>query len=298
MSESDLRLRACEARIRHTFRDPSLLRWALTHSSSATTRADSNERMEFLGDAVLGLVVCQHLYEMLPGAAEGELTKIKSAVVSRKVCARVAVELELGDALTLGQGMEAGEMLPSSLAAGVFESVVAAIYLDGGLEAAREFILRTMGPEIRAATDSEHHFNYKSQLQQFAQRHRKSTPHYELLDEKGPDHSKCFEIAVSLGSERFPSAWGPSKKDAEQKAAKLALVTLGELPEPDEDDTLDSNGEGDFNAALSSEEAEEDAVERIDAIDEPDNGASAAGAPEPSTPRRSRPRTGKARGVK
>lgn len=236
MSDFDARLRACEARIGYKFNDIKLLRWALTHASSAATRTDSNERMEFLGDAVLGLVVCQVLYERLPNSLEGELTKIKSAVVSRKVCARVAGQLRLAESLVLGQGMEAGEQLPSSLAAGVFEAIVAAIYLDGGIEAGREFILRVMGPEIRSATDSEHHFNYKSQLQQYAQRHRRSTPHYEMLDEKGPDHSKCFEIAVSIGNERFPSAWGPSKKDAEQKAAKLALVTLGELSADEEEE--------------------------------------------------------------
>lgn len=259
MSDLDARLSACQSRIGYEFQDISLLRWSLTHASSATLRTDSNERMEFLGDAVLGLIVCQELYQRLPNSLEGELTKIKSAVVSRKVCARVANTLQLAEALVLGQGMDAGENLPSSLAAGVFEAVVAAIYLDGGIEAAREFILRVMAPEIRAATDSEHHFNFKSQLQQYAQRHRKSTPHYELLDEKGPDHSKCFEIAVSLGHERFPGAWGPSKKDAEQKAAKLALISLGELPpdpEPEESEFDDEDYDFEYEDSEERETAE------------------------------------------
>lgn len=185
--------------------------------------------MEFLGDAVLGLVVCQYLYETLPNALEGDMTKIKSAVVSRRACARVARKLDLTDGLVLGQGMENGDHLPSSLAAGTLEAVIAAVYLDGGLDAARDFILEHMADELRRATDSQHHFNFKSQLQQWAQREMSATPVYELLDEQGPDHSKCFEIAVSIGRRQFPSAWGPNKKEAEQKAARIALETVGEL---------------------------------------------------------------------
>jgi ribonuclease-3 len=221
----------CQERIGYRFRDVALLQAALTHSSSASSRVDSYERLEFLGDAVLGLVVCQELYERLPDAMEGELTKIKSAVVSRKTCAQVAEKLRLPDALSLGQGMEPGDQLPKSLAAGVLESVIGAVYIDGGLDAAREFILTHMADEIRETTDSEHQFNYKSQLQQHAQRQLNGTPIYELLDEKGPDHSKCFEVAVTIGRRQFPGAWGPSKKEAEQKAAKLALVLLGVLEE-------------------------------------------------------------------
>jgi ribonuclease-3 len=228
-------LHRCQEQIGYQFRNVELLRGALTHASSADNRRDSNERMEFLGDAVLGLVVCQELYERLPNAMEGEMTKIKSAVVSRRVCARVAEKLRLADALVLGQGMDGGELLPRSLAAAALESVIAAVYLDGGLDAARRFILETMGEELRAATDSEHQYNYKSQLQQHAQRVLEATPQYELLDEKGPDHAKCFEVAVTVGGRQFPSAWGPSKKEAEQKAAQTALRMLGLLDDSDTD---------------------------------------------------------------
>jgi ribonuclease-3 len=152
-------------------------------------------------------------------------------VVSRRVCARVADVLRLTEALTLGQGMEPDEHLPKSLAAAALESVIAAIYLDGGLEPAREFILTNMEEEISQATRSDHQYNFKSQLQQHAQRHMNATPIYELLDEKGPDHAKCFEIAVSVGNRQFPSAWGPSKKEAEQKAAWLALKKLNVIRE-------------------------------------------------------------------
>jgi ribonuclease-3 len=222
-------LEACQDRIGYRFKDPTLLKAALTHASSADRRRDSNERMEFLGDAVLGLVVCQTLYEQMPNALEGDMTKIKSAVVSRRTCARVAYRLKLTDGLVLGQGMDTGEQLPKSLLAGTLEAVIAAVYLDGGLPAAERFIVEHMGPELEEARESQHQFNYKSQLQQWAQRELNATPIYELLDEKGPDHSKCFEVAVTIAGRQFESAWGPTKKEAEQKAANRALLTVGEV---------------------------------------------------------------------
>lgn len=230
MPTATSRLEACQKRIGYQFKNLKLLKAALTHSSVADHRRDSNERMEFLGDAVMGLVVCRELYDRLPDSMEGDLTKIKSAVVSRRTCADVADRLRLSEALLLGQGMEPGDQLPRSLGAAALEALIAAVYLDGGFDAAREFVLRHMKPDIDAACESQHQFNFKSQLQQYAQRELSGSPVYELLDEKGPDHAKCFEIAVSVGARRFPSAWGPSKREAEQKAAQLALVALGQLP--------------------------------------------------------------------
>lgn len=230
MAVAPIILDECQLRLGYRFRNPDILAVALKHASSADHRRDSNERMEFLGDAVLGLTVCEELFNALPDAQEGDLTKIKSAVVSRTTCARVALNLRLADALVLGQGINADGQIPRSILAAALESVIAAVYLDGGYLAAREFIVRVIRPELDAAIASEHHFNYKSQLQQHAQRLLGQTPHYEMLDEKGPDHSKCFEIAVSIGPQRFPGAWGPSKKEAEQKAALAALVELNVLP--------------------------------------------------------------------
>ena len=224
-------LEACQERTGYRFRNLALLKAAMTHSSSADTRQNSNERLEFLGDAVLGLVVCHALYERLPEAMEGDMTKIKSAVVSRRACARAADELRLSEVLKCGQGIDGGEHLPRSLAAAALEALIAAVYLDGGFEAARDFILRHMANELDRATESEHQFNYKSQLQQYAQRELGLTPSYTVLDEQGPDHSKCFEVAVSIGHRHFPSAWGPNKKEAEQKAAWHALKALGQLQE-------------------------------------------------------------------
>ena len=229
MSNPNGSLDACQKRIGYTFKNIDLLKTSMTHSSAAKHRGDSNERLEFLGDAILGVVVCQELFERFPDAQEGDLTKIKSAVVSRRVCADVAIGLGLIDWLIVGMGMESGDNLPRSLAAGVLEALIAAIHLDGGGEASRTFILTHMSDEICRAAESEHRFNYKSQLQQLAQQRWNATPQYDLLDEKGPDHSKCFEVAVAIGTRHYPGAWGPNKKEAEQKAALLALIDLGVL---------------------------------------------------------------------
>ena len=219
-------LERCERRIGYTFTDKSLLVAALTHASGAHHRLASNERLEFLGDAILGAVVCELLYCQYPDYLEGDLTKIKSVVVSRQTCAKISEGLGLQEFLVLGKGMTTHPSVPPSLLADVFESLAAAIYLDGGDCAAREFIQRYMGPEIELAAAGELGGNYKSLLQQMAQRENGSTPNYLLLDEKGPDHSKCFKISAQIGGQRFQGAWGRNKKEAEQRAARNALAEL------------------------------------------------------------------------
>ncbi|MFW6058944.1 MAG: ribonuclease III [Phycisphaeraceae bacterium] len=211
----------------YEFKDESLLNEALTHASSAGDRLKSNERMEFLGDAILGFVVCEYLYNHFTDLLEGELTKIKSTVVSRRVCAEVSQEINLAGMLNLGKGMAERDDLPHSIAAAVLESIIAAIYLDGGMEPAREFILRHMTAYIDEAATSTHQHNFKSVLQQYAQKALPHNPTYILLDEKGPDHAKAFEVCVDIGGRRFPPTWANSKKEAEQKAALEALKELG-----------------------------------------------------------------------
>lgn len=212
--------------LQYEFQDPELLITSLTHASCADHRVNSNERLEFLGDAVLGMVVCDVIYRNYAEWLEGELTKLKSIVVSRLVCAKVADEMGLTDLLILGNGVSSSVRLPTSLRAAVYESLIGALYVDGGFDVAREFVLRTLDDKIREWADSENRDNYKSALQQYVQRVLSTAPRYESLDEKGPDHSKCFEICVVVGHERFPSAWGPSKKTAEQEAARRALEIL------------------------------------------------------------------------
>ena len=218
-----------ETIIGHTFNNPQLLKEALTHASIADHRLNSNDRMEFLGDAVLDLIICEALYVRFPEYQEGDMTKVKSAVVSRRTCAEVANETGLTDLLLIGKGISSRSTMPSSLAAAVYESIVAALYLDGGFEVVKQYVLRTMGPKLEAIASNSHQHNYKAMLQQHAQKLLASTPVYELLDEKGPDHSKCFEVCVTIDGRRFNSAWGPNKKMAEQKAALLALEDLGVL---------------------------------------------------------------------
>jgi ribonuclease-3 len=222
-------LRQIEHTIGYKFSDPGILVRAFTHSSAVDSRLQSNERLEFLGDAILSVVICQTLFERFAGHLEGDLTKIKSMLVSRGICAQVAEELGLQNSLKVGKGMASVGTLPSSLAAGLLEAVIAAIYLDGGFDAACDFILGNFGSLVDAANAEEAHGNYKSLLQQYAQEQFSTTPVYVLLDEKGPDHNKCFESEVIVAEHHFPSAWGANKKEAEQKAAFNALTQLGVL---------------------------------------------------------------------
>jgi ribonuclease III len=208
-------LQRAEKIVGYTFKNPQLLKESLTHASIADSRLLSNERMEFLGDAVLDLIICEALYLKFPEYLEGELTKIKSAVVSRRTCAEVSIET------------------------GLIELLIIAIYLDGGFDAVKTYVLRTMGPKIEVIASNTHQHNYKAMLQQHAQKSMNATPVYELLDEKGPDHSKCFEVCVQIDGKRFESAWGPNKKMAEQKAALLALEELGLMDSKDIDDALE-----------------------------------------------------------
>jgi len=223
-------LRQIEQITGYEFSNRDLLHKAFTHSSAVDNRLFSNERLEFLGDSILGMVICQDLFERFPDYLEGDLTQIKSMLVSRRACAKIIKQLSLQKFLRVGKGMNGSRALVGSIAAGVMESLIAAIYIDGGFEAARSFILRMFDSLIEQANAEQVRGNFKSMLQQYAQQHLNLTPIYELLDEKGPDHDKCFEVEAVVGVHRFPSAWGTNKKDAEQKAAFNALVELGIVP--------------------------------------------------------------------
>jgi len=220
-ADSDI-LESCETRIGYRFRDRALLRRCLTHSSSAETRLDSNERLEFLGDAVLGLIICEHLFQLFPDQREGQLTQMKSWLVSRQTCARVARALNLEPLIFVGRGLQ---QIPESILSAVVESLIAGVYFDGGLEQARTFIVSAFGEELRLCRplDAE---NYKSQLQEYTQRELSCTPEYSVQEESGPDHAREFLVAARVGSRLFPSGRGRSKKEAEQQAARNALLGL------------------------------------------------------------------------
>ena len=253
-----------EQLIGRSFNDHALLERAMRHASIADTRAESNERLEFLGDAVLGMVVCEHLYQTYPEMLEGDMTKIKSVAVSRNVCAKIARKIGLDKHLLLGKGMLGAQPLPSSLSAAVIESVIGAIYLDAGgpsegLEAVREFLMPNIETVVIKAEESGHQQNFKSVLQQYAQDRYDATPTYMLLDEKGPAHAKCFEVCVQIGANRYPSSWGQSKKQAEQIAALNALEELGLIVETEDGDLtiVDLTDASDLNDARSEARSEE-----------------------------------------
>ncbi len=227
----------CERRIGYAFRDPALLVAAVTHASGARHRLGSNERLEFLGDAILGFIVCERLFHSFPEFLEGDLTRIKSVVVSRETCSRLSSQLGLAEFLILGKGLSSGRPVPDSLLSDLFESIVAAIYLDGGLSMVKSIVERLLGPEIDKVVSGELGSNHKSLLQQWAQRDFGLTPTYEVLAEEGPDHSKSFRVSAQIGSRSYPPAWGRNKKEAEQRAASNALVTLQGVPNDQEGST-------------------------------------------------------------
>jgi len=232
----DALLTECEVVLEYRFADRSLLECALTHASIARTRIESNERLEFLGDAILGAVVCEQLYHDFPDATEGEMTRIKSVVVSRATCEEISHAIALNRFMLLGRGVDTRGRLPGSILAAVFESIVGAIYLDSGYDAAKTFILRHVAEFIHEASESNTGVNYKSLLQQYAQRTLGATPTYTVLDEQGPDHLKCFQVGAKIGDDTYPAAWGPNKKEAEQRAACNAMASLEgeELPFTDD----------------------------------------------------------------
>jgi len=228
------RLEACQEAIGYRFRDPALLAQALTHSSNKPEGGTSNERLEFLGDAVLGLVVSEHLFTTYARHTEGELTTIKSVVVSQRALARRGRALGLDEFLAVGRGMDKGRRLPNSVVANVLEALIAAVYLDRGLEAAREFVLRHMAGEIERAEDNKHKRNFKSLLQELAQRECGCTPVYRVIEESGPDHAKSFRVVTTICGVEYGTGWGRNKKEAEQHSAResLALAKERGLPTP------------------------------------------------------------------
>lgn len=235
-------LAEAERVIGYEFKDHGLLSIALTHASVADNRLVSNERLEFLGDAVLGMITCEYLYSQFPGLLEGELTKIKSLVVSRGTCAKIASEMGLDKLLALGKGMKSR---PMSLSAAVLESVAGAIYIEAGLDRAKQFLMPHLVPHIERAALSGHQQNFKSVLQQYAQRELGAQPEYVLANEQGPDHEKTFQICVQIGERRFASCWARSKKQAEQMAARQALEELGLLIVTDDGHPVYSPGVSD-----------------------------------------------------
>ena len=213
------------------FDDPALLTEALVHSSYVNEHpegtSESNERLEFLGDAVLSLVISEALFKRHRDEPEGILTTRRAAIVSTLGLARIARRLELGDALVLGQGAEnSGERGRSSVLAGLFESVVAAIYLDQGLEAARRFILEAAAPELDSGVSADALKAPKSRLQEYAFSATGRAPSYRIVSSEGPDHDRHFVVEVAVDGDVLGSGEGRNRREAETQAAEAALERI------------------------------------------------------------------------
>ena len=214
-----------------SFNDSSFLEQALVHSSYINENPNltpiSNERLEFLGDAVLGLIVAEKLYQDFPHADEGKMTRLRAALIRRDTLARMARAIRLGDYLYLGKGEEAngGRHKPANLA-GALEAVIAAIFLDQGSAITQDFILRLVSPELQKVVSQGAGVDYKSQLQELIQAREQQTPVYRVLEAIGPDHDKKFTVEVRIGDTVLGRGSGNNKKAAETEAARSALKQL------------------------------------------------------------------------
>lgn len=220
-----------EQKLGYKFNNINLLKNALTHSSYANEVRNgfsSNERLEFLGDSVLSIVVSDYIYKHYPNMPEGELTKLRASLVCEKSLCAFSRELELGSYLMLGKGEDKGGGRDrDSILADAFEAVLAAIYLDGGMEPARRHVMNFVLRELKH-TDDEVFKDYKTALQEIIQRNPEESVTYILIDESGPDHDKSFTVEVRLNSNVIGKGTGKNKKRAEQMAAKEALMLMGE----------------------------------------------------------------------
>ena len=223
---------ALEERLSYSFRNRALLETALTHSSYANENRASgivcNERLEFLGDSVLGVTVADFLYRHFPDMPEGRMTRLRAELVCEQSLHRVALELHLGDYLRLGKGEEHnGGRKRASILSDAVEAVIAAMYLDAGMETAAGFIHRCLLDDVRAI-ETPTFTDYKTSLQELVQRHSGQVLSYELVGEEGPDHAKTFRVQVCLNGEPLGRGTGRTKKEAEQTAAANALEALRE----------------------------------------------------------------------
>lgn len=221
-------MKQLQQRIGYEFKDIKLLERAITHSSYANENhllTGDNERLEFLGDSVLGFITAEYLFSSHKDFPEGELTKLRSYAVCEKSLFEYAKEIGLGEILRLGKGeVQTGGRERPSVLSDAFEAVIAAIFLDGGIEEAKKFVLRFVKPYVTAKPCFK---DYKTILQEVVQKNQGEVLEYILVSEKGPDHDKCFKVEVHLNSNVIGAGEGRSKKQAEQAAAKEALELMG-----------------------------------------------------------------------
>lgn len=230
--EEIVKLKHLQKKLRYKFRKFHYMQGALTHTSYVNENPEegikSNETLEFLGDAVLGLIITEYLYKNLPDFSEGQLSILKSTLVSEPVLAELSKKLDLGEYLILGKGEDRGQTrMRQSVLSNALEAVIGAIYLDNGLKPVRKFIYRIYEEKLKEMPRTEVLGSYKNRLQHYTQTEFSCIPIYEVVMEKGPSHSRIYEIAVSFNGQVYGRGRGTSKKRAEQEAARGALITLG-----------------------------------------------------------------------
>lgn len=234
-SERKKELHLFESHAGVRFKRIEFLNQAFSHRSFANESGgaiENNERLEFLGDSVLGLVVAEYLYEELPDRPEGELARIKSFVVSEESLAGIARSLRIDNFILIGKGEEySGGRSKKAILADALEAIIGAYFLDSGFKAARKFVLRYLIPEITKVREDRHRKDYKTLLQELVQKQFKTYPRYTLTDRTGPDHDKTFWMSVEVDGTVYGPGSGKNKKEAEQAAAQLAWEAVGEPPE-------------------------------------------------------------------
>ncbi len=227
-------IRLLEEKIEYKFRKKSLIREALTHKSFASEDGAKycfNERVEFLGDAVLGLIVSEYLFNSYPDHSESSMSKIKAYAVREATLAEVSSKLGLGSYLLLGKGEESsGGRKKPSLLANVFEAVLAAVYLDGGYKKAKKFAIDSLNDKIRDLVDNNLVYDFKSRFQEIVQEKFGILPSYRIYSEEGPEHKKVFKVSVLVAGDLCGTGTGGSKKEAEQQAARAGLKKLEKRP--------------------------------------------------------------------
>ncbi|NLT57422.1 MAG: ribonuclease III [Clostridiales bacterium] len=222
-----------QEKLGHRFAQPALLVSAMTHSSFANEQKPNqvacNERLEFLGDSVLSLIVSRYLFTHYDRLPEGDLSKVRAAVVNEKSLAGFARKLGLGTFLRMGRGEEQNQgRKRDSILADAFEALIAALYLDGDFEAAEAFLMPLLERAVEAAISGKRFKDYKTELQEIVQKNKEETLSYELVSADGPDHNKLFEVQIYLNSNPIAKGRGRSKKEAEQQAARAALELMGQ----------------------------------------------------------------------
>lgn len=226
---SDAALEEFQRRINYAFHNPEILKQALTHKSCVNPddkkRLFSNERLEFLGDAILNCCVTENVYKRYPEYSEGQLSKIKSLLVSRKIIGEIALSMGIGNYLIMGHSeRKTGGQKRLSIISNAFEAILGAIFLDGGIDQARKFLELFLFDRVEKFINDENNINYKSKILEMSQGDGFGTPSYPLLSEEGPDHAKKFKVGIDIGGVRLGEGIGSNKKEAQQNAAYNALL--------------------------------------------------------------------------